>query len=77
MEPVSQLPLSKMEDDNWNLFLSLNLFQIEVQQLNFRLSYNDVKLFLAIAQSLPNLNSLEKREQPFKPREGEVDGRLP
>ena len=56
-------------------FLSTS-FQIEVQQLNFRLSYNDVKLFLAIAQSLPNLNSLEKREQPFKPREGEVDGRL-
>ena len=31
------------------------VLEVEVQQLNFRLSYNDIKLFLAIAQSLPSL----------------------
>ena len=31
------------------------VLEVEVQQLNFRLSYNDIKLFLAIAQSLPSM----------------------
>jgi len=50
--------------------------QIEIQQLNFRLSYNDIKLFLAIAQSLPNFDTQERREQTLKSREGGVDGRF-
>jgi vacuolar protein sorting-associated protein 13D len=32
-------------------------FEVEFKQLNVRLSYNDLKLFLAIAQSLPPLTS--------------------
>ena len=48
--------------------------QVEIQQLNFRLSYNDIKLFLAIAQSLPPMVTAEVRETPLKPANMEVDG---
>ena len=48
--------------------------QVEVEQLNFRLSYNDIKLFLAIAQSLPSLESKEPRLDPLKRHEREIKG---
>jgi hypothetical protein len=49
--------------------------QVEIEQLSFRLSYNDIKLFLAIAQSLPNLESKESRPDSLKKYEKEIKGR--
>ena len=51
--------------------------QIEIQQLNFRLSYNDIKLFLAIAQSLPSLDKKkENRDSHRSHGDGkEMDGK--
>ena len=50
-----------------------------MQQLNFRLSYNDIKLFLAIAQSLPSLKGQDYRESDARKnsrkKEKEVDGK--
>lgn len=48
--------------------------KIHIQQLNFRLSYNDIKLFMAIAQSLSTLGFTEVRENPLKQGETSVDG---
>ena len=48
--------------------------QVEIEQLSFRLSYNDIKLFLAIAQSLPNLESKEPRPDSLKKYEKEIKG---
>lgn len=42
--------------------------------MNFRLSYNDIKLFLAIAQSLSTMSSPEVRESPLQHPEQELDG---
>ena len=50
-------------------------WQVEIEQLNFRLSYNDLKLFLAIAQSLPSLESREQRPDALKKYEREVKGK--
>ena len=54
----------------WCLFC----VQVEIEQLNFRLSYNDIKLFLAIAQSLPSLESKEQRPDALKKYEREIKG---
>ena len=51
-----------------------NCLQVEIEQLSFRLSYNDIKLFLAIAQSLPNLESKEPRPDSLKKYEKEIKG---
>ena len=48
--------------------------QVEIEQLSFRLSYNDIKLFLAIAQSLPNLETKEPRPDSLKKYEKEIKG---
>ncbi len=54
--------------------------QVEVRQLNFRLSYNDIKLFLAIAQSLPPLTPpdqhMKRESSSLKLKEGDIDGTL-
>ena len=50
--------------------------QVEIEQLNFRLSYNDIKLFLAIAQSLPSLESKEQRPDALKKYEKEIKGEI-
>lgn len=43
--------------------------------MSFRLSYNDIKLFLAIAQSLPNLESKEPRSDSLKKYQKEIKGK--
>ena len=53
--------------------------EVEVQQLNFRLSYNDIKLFLAIAQSLPSLGDRQHQHKDHRgngrnDKKKEVDG---
>lgn len=45
-----------------------------MQQLNFRLSYNDIKLFLGILQSMPSLERRSHKESFAKAKEKEVDG---
>lgn len=59
------------------------VLEVEVQQLNFRLSYNDIKLFLAIAQSLPSLGERQDGREGRagggvnrKSRQKEVDGKF-
>ena len=48
-----------------------------MEQLSFRLSYNDLKLFLAIAQSLPSLESKDpKPPDTLKKYEREIEGKL-
>ena len=58
----------------WFYPSSLSFAKVEIQQLNFRLSYNDIKLFMAIAQSLSTLGSIEVRETPLKQGAKSVDG---
>ena len=48
--------------------------QFEIQQLNFRLSYNDIKLFLAIAQSLPTLDNGNQERTERLVKDKTVDG---
>ena len=51
--------------------LPLSCLQISIQQLNFRLSYNDIKLFVAIAQSLPSFSSEKREPRPKQELDGE------
>lgn len=51
--------------------LPLSCLQISIQQLNFRLSYNDIKLFVAIAQSLPSFGSEKREPRPKQELDGE------
>ena len=52
----------------------LYFLKVEFKQLNVRLSYNDLKLFLAIAQSLPPLTS--SPSAPPTPSGNKVNSKL-
>ena len=59
------------------IFMLSSCSQVDVEQLSFRLSYNDLKLFLAIAQSLPSLESKDpKPPDTLKKYEREIKGKL-